>query len=142
MAVRKAGAVWEGRLRDGKGHLKTESGVLDHPFSFGTRFEQAKGTNPEELVGAALAGCFSMALSADLERAGTPVTRVETDAAVTVEKVEAGFRVTKIHLVTRGTVPGMAADAFVKAATSTKDNCIISQLYRGNAQITIEASLD
>ncbi len=142
MAVRKASAAWDGGLRGGKGSLKTESGALDGPYSFGSRFESGTGTNPEELVAAALAGCFSMALAASLERAGTPATRVATDASATVEKVEAGFRVTRMHLVVRGTVPGVSAEAFAKAAAETRDGCIISQLYKGNTALTMEATLD
>ncbi len=142
MAVRKASAAWEGGLKGGKGSMKTESGVIDGPFSFGSRFESGKGTNPEELVGAALAGCFTMALSASLERAGTPVTKVATDATVTIEKLEAGFRITRMHLVTRGAVPGVSAEQFAQAATATKEGCIIAQLYKGNAEVTVDAKLE
>src|SRR2546422_831844 len=98
MPVRKASAVWEGGLKGGKGSIQSESGAVKGAYSFGSRFENGTGTNPEELVAAAHAGCFSMALSAGLERGGTPATRVATDAACTVEKVGDGFKVTKMHL--------------------------------------------
>src|SRR5438445_11845776 len=104
MPVRKASAVWEGGLKGGKGTVKSESGALNGGYSFGSRFENGQGTNPEELVAAAHAGCFSMALSAGLERGGNTATRVATDAACTVEKVGDAFKITKMQLVVRATV--------------------------------------
>ena len=141
--VRNASAVWAGGgLRAGKGTMRTESGVLaDAPYGFGSRFESEKGSNPEELVAAAHAGCFSMAFSGALEKAGHPPTRVATSAACTIEKVEAGFRVTKMHLVCRATVPGISADAFAQAANGAKEGCPISNLMKGNVVVTLDAQL-
>ena len=142
MPVRKASAVWTGGLRGGKGTFSTESGVLvNAKYDFGSRFESEKGSNPEELVAAAHAGCFSMALSGGLEKAGHPPTRITTDAACTVEKVDAGFRVTKMHLVCRATVPGMTAEAFAQAANGAKEGCPISNLMKGNVAVTLDAQL-
>src|SRR5712691_9381901 len=130
---RKASAVWKGGLKDGKGTLSAPGGVLNNTqYSFATRFENAAGTNPEELVAAAHAGCFSMAFSAGLEKGGTPATRVATDAACTVEKVGDGFKVTKMHLVVRATVPGITPDKFAAAAEAAKNGCPISGMMKGN----------
>lgn len=144
MPVRNASAVWEGGgLRSGKGTMRTGTGVLANAkYDFGSRFEEAPGTNPEELVAAAHAGCFSMAFSAGLEKAGFPPTRVATSAACTIEKVEAGFRVTKMHLVTRATVPGISAEAFAQAAAGAKEGCPISALIKGNVAVTLDAALE
>ena len=138
---RKAQAVWQGGLKDGKGTLSTpDSGVLaDTPYSFGTRFEQAKGTNPEELIGAAHAGCFSMALSAQLGEAQLKAERIETTATVTLEKTDAGFTVTQVHLDVAARVPGASREAFDKAAGAAKSGCPISRLF--NARITMNARL-
>ena len=141
MAVRKAGAVWEGGLKGGKGTIKSESGALNGQYSFGSRFENGTGTNPEELVAAAHAGCFSMALSGGLERGGTPPTRVATDAACTVEKVGDAFRVTKMHLIVRATVPGITAEQFTAAAEGAKNGCPISGMMKGNVEVTMDAQL-
>ena len=142
MSVRKASAVWEGGLRSGKGTMRTATVVLENAkYDFGSRFEAAPGTNPEELVAAAHAGCFSMAFSGALEKAGFPPTRIATNAECTVEKVEAGFRVTKMHLVTRATVPGISAEAFAQAANGAKEGCPISAMMKGNVDITLDAAL-
>ena len=138
---RKASAQWTGSLKEGKGTVSTGSGLLqDAPYSFGTRFEEGKGTNPEELVGAAHAGCFSMALSAQLTNAGTPPERINTTATVTFEKTEPGFTVTSIHLDVAGKVPGTTQQAFEKAAENAKAGCPISRLL--NTEITMTAWLE
>ena len=137
---RKASAVWQGSLRDGKGTVSTDSGVLSNtPYSFRTRFEEGPGTNPEELVAAAHAGCFSMALSAQLGNAGITPESIETTAAVTLEKTEAGFTVTKVHLDVNAKIPGADAAAFEKAAQDAKAGCPISRLLK--AEITMTANL-
>ena len=138
---RNASAHWEGGLKDGKGTVSTESGVLSNTqYSFGTRFENGKGTNPEELVGAAHAGCFSMALSATLGEAGFTPDSIRTSAAVTLEKVDGGFGVTAIHLDVSARVPGADQAAFEKAANAAKAGCPISKLL--NARITMDATLE
>src|SRR5260370_15393511 len=116
MAKRTANAVWEGKLREGKGTVKLGSGAFTGQYSFASRFEAAGGTNPEELIGAAHAGCFSMALAAGLERAGHPARRVATAAAVHLEKVGEGFKITRIELHTEAEVPGIEAAAFQEEA--------------------------
>jgi lipoyl-dependent peroxiredoxin len=137
---RKASAAWRGGLKDGKGTLSTESGVLSQTqYSFGTRFEDGKGTNPEELIAAAHAGCFTMALSAQLGNAGLTAESLETTATVTLEKLEAGWAVTAVHLDLVGKVPGADAAAFQTAADAAKSGCPISKLL--NAKITLTAKL-
>src|SRR5271170_3654289 len=114
---RKASAVWKGSLKEGKGTISTDSGVLSNTqYSFSTRFEDGKGTNPEELIAAAHAGCFTMALSAQLGNAGLTPESLETTASLTLEKLEAGFTITKIHLDVAARIPGNDAAAFEKAA--------------------------
>src|SRR3954462_7620652 len=121
---RKASAEWKGGLKDGKGRISTDSGVLDEAqYSFSTRFEEGKGTNPEELIAAAHAGCFSMALSAQLTNAGTPPEKVATEAVVTLEKLEAGFTVTNVHLTVTAKVPGATQESFDTAAANAKAGC-------------------
>jgi lipoyl-dependent peroxiredoxin len=138
--VRKASAVWNGSLKEGKGKISTESKALSNAqYSFSTRFENGIGTNPEELIAAAHAGCFSMALSAQLGGAGMTPESIETTAAVTLEKLEAGFTVTKIHLDVSAKVPGADAAAFEKAAQDAKAGCPISRLLK--AEITMSAKL-
>lgn len=137
---RKAGAVWKGGLKDGKGTVTTASGVLTStPYSFSTRFENEKGTNPEELIAAAHAGCFSMALSAQLGNANLKAESISTEAKVTLEKVEGGFGITKIHLDVKGKVPGADAAAFQKAAEAAKAGCPVSKVLRPD--ITMNAKL-
>jgi osmotically inducible protein OsmC len=138
--IRKASAVWNGSLKEGKGAISTDSGVLSKTqYSFSTRFENGAGTNPEELIAAAHAGCFTMALSAQLGNAGITPESLETTAAVTLEKLEAGFTVTKIHLDVTGRIPGNDAAAFDKAAQAAKAGCPISRLLK--ADITMTAKL-
>lgn len=138
--LRKASAVWNGSLKEGKGRISTESKVLSNAqYSFSTRFEDGIGTNPEELIAAAHAGCFSMALSAQLGNAGITPESIETTAAVTLEKVEAGFTVTKVHLDVSAKIPGANAAAFEKAAQDAKAGCPISRLLK--AEITMTAKL-
>lgn len=138
---RKASAVWTGSLKEGKGTISTNSGLLrDAQYSFGTRFEEGKGTNPEELIAAAHAGCFSMALSAQLTNAGTPPESINTTATVTLENKEPGFTVTAVHLDVVAKVPGADPQAFETAANHAKSGCPISRLL--NAEITMTARLE
>lgn len=138
--IRKASAEWRGGLKDGKGTVSTESGVLaSAAYSFGTRFENAKGTNPEELIAAAHAGCFSMALSGQLGSAGITPESIKTTASVTLEKVGEGFSVTSSHLEVIAKIPGANPAAFEKAANEAKAGCPISKLL--NAKITMDAKL-
>ena len=141
MATRKATAVWEGGLKGGKGTFKGESGAIGGQYNFSSRFESGVGSNPEELLAAAEAGCFSMALAASLEKAGTPATRVETTAACTVEAVPGGFGITKMKLNVQATVPKIDKVKFEQMANETKDGCIISKALKGNMEITLEARL-
>jgi osmotically inducible protein OsmC len=138
---RKASAVWKGGLKDGKGSISTDSGVLsDTQYSFSTRFEDGIGTNPEELIGAAHAGCFSMALSGQLGNAGMTAESINTTATVTMEKTDAGFTVTEVHLDVTARIPGASEEAFNTAANNAKTGCPISRLL--NAKITMDAKLD
>src|SRR5271168_903954 len=130
MPVRSAEAVWEGDLKQGKGRMKLGSGAFEGQYSFSTRFEDGKGTNPEELIAAAHAGCFTMALSAQLGNAGITHESLETTAAVTLEKLDAGFTVTKIHLDVAARIPGADKAAFDKAAEAAKAGCPISRLLK------------
>lgn len=137
---RKASAVWKGGLKDGKGAISTDSGVLDSTqYSFGTRFEEGKGTNPEELIAAAHAGCFSMALSGQLGNAGMTAEEINTTATITLEKTDAGFTVTSSHLDVSVRIPGADAKAFETAANNAKAGCPISRLL--NTTITMDAKL-
>ena len=138
---RKGSAVWTGGLRDGKGTVSTASGVLsDNQYSFSTRFEDGIGTNPEELLAAAHAGCFSMALSGQLEAAGFTAESIRTTATVTLEKTDEGFKITKVHLDVTAKVPGADQEAFETAANNAKVGCPVSQLF--NAEITMDATLE
>ena len=138
---RKGSAVWRGGLRDGQGAVSTESGVLsDTQYSFSTRFENGAGTNPEELIAAAHAGCFSMALSKQLEDAGMRADEIRTTAAVTLEKTDAGFAITKVHLDVAARIPGGDAAAFETAANNAKAGCPVSRLLK--AEITMDARLE
>ncbi len=140
--IRKASAVWRGDLKSGKGTVSTESGALkDTPYSFGTRFESVPGCNPEELIGAALAGCFSMAFSAELNKAGMTPESIHTTASTKFEMLEKGPTVTEIHLDVLAGVPGVDRDAFMKVAESAKTSCPISRLLSPGAKITMEAKL-
>ena len=138
---RKASAVWKGGLKDGKGSVSASSGVLSNtPFSFGTRFENAPGTNPEELIAAAHAGCFSMALSAQLGNAGLTPESINTNATLTLEKLDTGFTITAVHLDVVGRVPKADNAAFQKAAETAKAGCPVSKVL--NAKITMSAKLE
>lgn len=138
MPTRRASAEWQGDLKGGKGTIALGSGAFSGQYSFLSRFEEGVGTNPEELLGAAHAGCFSMALSAALARAGFPPQRVATNAAVTVEKGGEGFKITKIHLVCEGSVPGIDAATFEEYAGKAKVGCVISQALAAVPEITLE----
>lgn len=138
---RKATAVWKGGLKDGKGVISTESGVLkETQYSFTTRFEDGAGTNPEELIAAAHAGCFSMALSGQLGNAGMTAESIRTTCTITMEKTDAGFTVTASHLELVARVPGADQSKFDTAAKNAKEGCPISRLL--NAKITLDAKLE
>lgn len=137
-----ATAVWEGKLRDGKGTFKAGSGAFTGPYTFQTRFEGAKGTNPEELIAAAHASCLSMALSGALEKAGTPPTRIETSAACTIDTVDGAARITRMQLTVRGKVAGIDQGAFQKAAEGAKDTCPVSKALKGNVDFQLDARLE
>ncbi len=140
MPARIGTAVWEGTLKEGKGSMKLGSGAYEGPFSFKSRFEEGTGTNPEELIGAALAGCFSMALSANLEKAGHPATRVSTKANVKLEMVDGGPKITTIELENESTVPGIDESAFQEQAEKTKSGCPVSKALTGT-EIKLTAKL-
>ena len=138
--VKKAWAVWTGGIKDGGGTLSTETGVLkEAPYGFKSRFESGPGTNPEELIGAAHAGCFSMALSLMLGEAGLKPERIETHAAVTIEKAGGGFEITSSHLAVKAKVPGADRAKFEEIANKAKAGCPVSKLMK--ARITMEAEL-
>jgi len=141
MATSNAVAIWEGKLKDGKGSFKAQSGTFSGSFSFGTRFEGKKGSNPEELLAAAHAGCFSMALSAALEKAGYAPVRIETRAAVTIETVDGAPKVTRSALDVRGRVEGIDEATFAQVAETAKKNCPLSKAIQGNVEITMQAKL-
>ena len=137
---RKGSAVWKGGLKDGKGTVSTESGALKGTqYSFSARFESGVGTNPEELLAAAHAGCFSMALSGQLAQGGMIAESIETTATVTLEKVEAGFAITAVHLEVTARIPGGDQAKFEQAAANAKAGCPVSKLF--NAKITMDAKL-
>jgi osmotically inducible protein OsmC len=139
--IRKAKAVWHGTGRAGSGSLSTESGVLaDTPYSFRTRFENEKGTNPEELVAAAHAGCFTMALAFGLQAAGFTPTELSTEAAVTLQQEEQGFRIGKSALTLRAKVPNLDEAGFARIAREAEKNCPVSEAL--NATITLDAKLN
>jgi lipoyl-dependent peroxiredoxin len=138
---RNASAIWKGGLKDGKGTISTDSGVLSETqYSFSTRFEDGKGTNPEELIAAAHAGCFSMALSGQLAQAGLTPESIRTTASVSLEKTDAGFTITAVHLDVKAKVPGADKQAFEKAANNAKAGCPVSRVL--NAKITMNATLE
>ncbi len=141
MAVRSAKAQWEGDLKSGRGKMQLGSGALEAPFSFSTRFEEAPGTNPEELIGAAHAGCFSMAFANALSKAGHMPRRIQTSARVHLEKTDSGFGITRIELQTEAAVPGIAAQEFQRIAGEAKTGCPVSKALAGtrielNARLT------
>lgn len=137
---RKASAHWQGGLKDGKGTVSTDSGVLSNtPYSFSTRFENGTGTNPEELIAAAHAGCFSMALSGQLGNAGIVAESIDTQATLSMEKLETGWTITEVHLDVRAKIPNGDQAAFETAANNAKAGCPVSRLL--NAKVTMEARL-
>lgn len=140
----KASAVWTGSLKEGKGTISTATGVLHNAtYSFATRFEGASsGTTPEEMIAAAHASCFSMALGAQLGTAGFTPDKIETEAAVTLAKTDGGFAVTRIALTTKAKVPGASKEAFDKAAGDAKAGCPISKLFANNTEIVLNATLE
>ena len=140
MPTRNASAKWEGGLKGGKGTYSGQTG-LGGQYNFSSRFEEGTGSNPEELLAAAEAACFSMALGAGLEKNGTPPTSVETKAACTVEKVGEGFTITKMALDVRAVVPNIDNETFQKIAAGTKEGCPVSRALKGNVQITLNATL-
>jgi osmotically inducible protein OsmC len=137
---RTASANWRGGLKDGKGSISTASGVLSNTqYSFSTRFESGQGTNPEELIAAAHAGCFSMALSGQLGNAGITAESIDTTATVTMDKLDAGWTITEVHLNVRAKIPQADRSKFLEAAEKAKSGCPVSRLL--NAKITMEADL-
>lgn len=136
-----ASAHWQGGIKDGKGSISTQSGALrDTPYGFNTRFADSPGTNPEELIGAAHAGCFSMALSKELGEAGMTAQSIETKAEVTLDKVDGGFAISAVHLSLRAKIAGADRNAFEQAVEAAKNGCPVSKVL--NAKITLEAVLD
>jgi osmotically inducible protein OsmC len=140
MAVRRADAVWQGGLKGGSGTMKMSSGAYEGKYSFGSRFEEAPGTNPEELIAAAHAGCFSMALSAALEKAGHVPTRVATTARVHLTLGEGGASISRVDLTCEAEVPGIDAAAFAEQAAGAKKNCPVSKALAA-VEITLDAKL-
>jgi osmotically inducible protein OsmC len=136
--IRKAKAVWNGTGRDGSGHLSSDSGVLaTTPYSFKTRFENEKGTNPEELIAAAHAGCFTMALAFGLQRAGFTPTELSTEAAISLEQEGSGFKISRSALTLRASVPNLDQPTFMRLAGEAEKNCPVSRVL--NAEITLDA---
>jgi osmotically inducible protein OsmC len=142
MPTRKASAVWEGGLKTGKGTFNGASGKIDGSYSFGTRFGEEAGTNPEELLAAAEAACYSMALSLGLEQNGTPPKSVRTTAECTIRPDGGGFTITTMKLTVRADVPGVDAATFQKLAEATKDGCPVSKALKGNLKFELDAKLD
>jgi osmotically inducible protein OsmC len=137
---RKASAIWQGALKDGKGSISTESEVLkETPYSFNTRFENGKGTNPEELLAAAHAACFTMALSNELNNAGMVASKLESTATITLEKVSEGFAITKSHIDLVADIPGADKAKFDAAVKSAETGCPVSKLFK--AEVTVTARL-
>ena len=142
MTTSKADAVWHGGLRKGTGEYNAGSGAFSGKYTFPSRFESAGGTNPEELIAAANAACLSMALAGAIEASGKTPTRISTNAACTVEKVEGGFKITKMKLTVRGVVPGMEPSEFRTAAESAAAGCPVSRAHEGNIAMELDARLD
>lgn len=142
MTIKKtASAHWQGGIKDGKGHISTQSGALqEQPYGFNTRFEDRPGTNPEELIGAAHAGCFSMALSKELGERDMTAESIDTQAEVSLEKEDGGFRISAVHLSFKAKVPGANREVFEQAVEAAKTGCPVSKLL--NAEITLQATLE
>ena len=141
MPQRRADARWDGSLESGNGTMRMASGAYEGPYSFESRFEEGEGTNPEELIAAAHAGCFSMALSGDLGQAGHEVESVETNATVHIDKIEGGFEISRIDLATTARVPGIAEDEFQQIAEGAKKGCPVSRALGGVGSIELKAVL-
>jgi lipoyl-dependent peroxiredoxin len=141
MTIRKAEAEWIGSLREGRGELALESGAFRGPYTFKARFEEGKETNPEELLGAAHAGCFTMALTALLARQQLAPTRIHTTASVHLEQAAGGFAIPRIELRTRASIPGLTAEKFAALAADAKQNCPVSKALAG-VEITLDAALE
>jgi osmotically inducible protein OsmC len=138
---RNGSAIWKGSLKEGSGVVSTESGVLsDTQYSFSTRFEDGKGTNPEELIAAAHAGCFSMALSSELGKLDATAESISTTATVSLEKTDAGFAITSVHLDVKAKVPSASEETFEKAANNAKNGCPVSKVL--NAEITMDTTFE
>ena len=142
MPTRNASAEWQGDFKRGAGKVAVGSGAFDLPYNFSGRFEDGGGTNPEELLGAAHASCFAMALSVGLTQAGNPPDALSVAAKVTIDQVEGGFEITRIDLTVRGKVPGVDADGFQQAAQGAKENCPLSKALAAVKEITLDASLE
>jgi osmotically inducible protein OsmC len=142
MPTRNASAEWQGDFKRGGGQVSVGSGAFDLAYNFSGRFEDGTGTNPEELVGAAHASCFAMALSVGLTQANTPPEKLDVSAAVTIDQVEGGFEITKIALTVRGKVPGVDDDGFQQAAQGAKENCPLSKALASVNEITLDAALE
>jgi osmotically inducible protein OsmC len=140
MPERSSNAIWQGNLKEGKGTMTVGSGAYEGPYSFASRFEQGQGTNPEELIAAAHAGCYSMALAHGLEQAGNKPESIKTTAKVNIEQVGEGFQITTIELETEGKVPGISEKDFMEQAEAAKTGCPVSQTLKG-AQIKLQAKL-
>jgi len=140
MADKKANAIWNGDLKGGEGKVSLESGLFEGPYTFASRFEDGKGTNPEELIAAAHAGCYSMALSNELAKAGHEPESVDTQAVVTLDTVDGAPTITTIKLISEAKVPGLEKDEFQKIATATKEACPVSRVLAG-AEIHLDARL-
>jgi osmotically inducible protein OsmC len=141
MPTRTADARWDGTLQEGNGTMRMASGAYEGPYSFQSRFEEGEGTNPEELIAAAHAGCFSMALSAELGRAGHSAETVESRATVHLDKVEEGFGITRIELSTRARVPGVSEEEFQRIAEAAKEGCPVSRALAAVESIELQAAL-
>jgi lipoyl-dependent peroxiredoxin len=142
MAARRASAEWQGNLKEGDGRMALGSGAWEGPFTFKSRFEEGAGTNPEELIGAAEAGCFTMQLAATLSEQGHTVESVKTDASVQIRNIDGAPTIAQIDLVTRGRVPGLDEATFKETAEDTKKICIISRALGGVGTITVDAALE
>ncbi len=141
MPTRRSSAKWEGGMKGGRGTFKGESGAIDGQYNFSSRFESGVGSNPEELLAAAEAACFSMAFSGSLERNGTPPSSVETEAACTVEPADGGFKITTMALKVVANVPGIDDSKFQEIAQATLTGCPVSKVFHGNMEITLDARL-
>lgn len=141
MPKRRANARWDGSLKNGNGTMRMASGAYEGPYSFESRFEEGEGTNPEELIAAAHAGCYSMALSGDLDQAGHEVESVETNATVQIDQIEGGFEISRIDLATTARVPGIAEDEFQHIAQAAKKGCPVSKALGGVGSIELKAEL-